>query len=61
MANQKPVWEDEGFKQLQACALRDGMIIIDVVTYPGVIAAANFMATDLRLGASGCRQPTHHN
>ena len=50
MAERKPIWTDEGFKQLQLCALRDGMIIIDAVRYPGVIAAANFMATSIALG-----------
>ena len=50
MAQRKPIWIDEGFKQLQLVALRDGMIIIDAVQYPGVIAAANFMATSIALG-----------
>ena len=50
MAQRKPIWTDEGFKQLQLAALRDGMILIDAVQYPGVIAAANFMATSIALG-----------
>ena len=50
MAKSKPIWTVEGFKQLQAAATQDGMIIIDAVHYPGVIAAANFMATTIALG-----------
>ena len=50
MANGHAIWTTEGFKQLQASATQDGMIIIDAVEYPGVIAAANFMATSIALG-----------